>query len=130
MAGNTYPVVPALKYRDARQALDFLCRTFGFARHAVYEAEDGNIAHAELRHGDGFVMFGQVREGTSPMLSELGPSSIYVVVQDPDAHHEQAAREGAEVVAPLTDQDYGSREYAARDPEGNVWTFGTYAPKI
>jgi uncharacterized glyoxalase superfamily protein PhnB len=28
----------------------------------------------------------------------------------------------------LTDQDYGSREYAARDPEGNVWCFGTYRP--
>jgi uncharacterized glyoxalase superfamily protein PhnB len=28
----------------------------------------------------------------------------------------------------LVDQSYGSREYAARDPEGNVWCFGTYQP--
>jgi uncharacterized glyoxalase superfamily protein PhnB len=26
----------------------------------------------------------------------------------------------------LTDQDYGSREFIARDPEGNIWSFGTY----
>jgi uncharacterized glyoxalase superfamily protein PhnB len=24
--------------------------------------------------------------------------------------------------------DYGSREFTARDPEGNVWSFGTYDP--
>jgi uncharacterized glyoxalase superfamily protein PhnB len=28
----------------------------------------------------------------------------------------------------LTDQPYGSREYAAHDPEGNAWYFGTYRP--
>jgi len=27
----------------------------------------------------------------------------------------------------LTDQSYGSREFTARDPEGNLWSFGTYA---
>jgi uncharacterized glyoxalase superfamily protein PhnB len=37
---------------------------------------------------------------------------------------------GAEVVMPLTDQDYGSRDYTARDPEGNLWSFGTYLPRI
>ena len=28
----------------------------------------------------------------------------------------------------LTDTDYGSRDFSVRDPEGNVWSFGTYAP--
>src|SRR6266540_1434370 len=35
---------------------------------------------------------------------------------------------GAEVVRPLEDTDYGSRGYTARDPEGNLWSFGTYQP--
>lgn len=30
----------------------------------------------------------------------------------------------------LTDQDYGSRDYAAHDPEGNLWSFGTYRPGV
>ncbi|THA80732.1 glyoxalase, partial [Streptomyces sp. A0592] len=29
-----------------------------------------------------------------------------------------------------TDQDYGSRDYMARDGEGNIWSFGTYAPQV
>jgi uncharacterized glyoxalase superfamily protein PhnB len=31
-------------------------------------------------------------------------------------------------VRELEDMDYGSREYSARDPEGNLWSFGTYDP--
>ena len=53
---------------------------------------------------------------------------IYVAVDDPDTHHDRAVGAGAEVVMELTDQDYGSREYAAKDPEGNVWCFATYRP--
>lgn len=35
---------------------------------------------------------------------------------------------GAEIVEQPTDRDYGSREYTARDPEGDLWVFGTYDP--
>jgi uncharacterized glyoxalase superfamily protein PhnB len=45
---------------------------------------------------------------------------------DIDALHDRAVAAGAEIVYPLTDQDYGSRDFAARDPFGNVWAFGTY----
>ena len=51
-------------------------------------------------------------------------------MDDVDAHHERAVAAGAEVVMELTDQEYGSREYAIRDPGGNVWTFGTYRPQV
>jgi uncharacterized glyoxalase superfamily protein PhnB len=56
--------------------------------------------------------------------------SVYVVVEDADAHHARAVAAGAEIVLPLRDQDYGSRDYSARDPEGNIWSFGTYRPQI
>jgi uncharacterized glyoxalase superfamily protein PhnB len=52
----------------------------------------------------------------------------YLALDDPDAHHAAAVQAGAEVVMELTDQPYGSREYAVRDPEGNVWCSGTYRP--
>ncbi len=49
-------------------------------------------------------------------------------VQDIDAHYARACVAGAEIVYPLRQTDYGSREYAARDLEGNLWSFGTYQP--
>jgi uncharacterized glyoxalase superfamily protein PhnB len=55
-------------------------------------------------------------------------SSLSVHVEDPDAHFRRATEAGAEVVAGLKDEDYGSRGYMARDPEGHLWYFGTYQP--
>ena len=55
-------------------------------------------------------------------------TGINIVVADPDAHYERARAAGAEIVRELTDEDYGSREYSARDLEGNLWSFGTYDP--
>jgi uncharacterized glyoxalase superfamily protein PhnB len=52
----------------------------------------------------------------------------YIVVDDADAHHAAARTAGAEIIRPVEDQDYGSRDYSARDPEGNIWSFGTYDP--
>ena len=42
--------------------------------------------------------------------------------------HERAVAAGAQVVRELDDMDYGSREYSARDLDGNLWSFGTYQP--
>ena len=56
------------------------------------------------------------------------PTAVYVVVDDPDAHFEQARDAGAEIIRELNDTKYGSREYGAKDPEGNAWYFGTYQP--
>jgi uncharacterized glyoxalase superfamily protein PhnB len=119
-------IIPTLRYGDAKSAIEFLQRAFGFERKAVVENEDGTIAHAELTHGRGMVMIGS--SGLGDPQFETGSASIYVVVSDPDALHEQARAVGAEVSRGLTDMDYGSREFSARDPEGNVWTFGTYDP--
>jgi uncharacterized glyoxalase superfamily protein PhnB len=55
-----------------------------------------------------------------------GPSTTYIAVDEVDSLHDRARDAGAEISMELTDQDYGSRDFAARDPEGNVWSFGTY----
>jgi uncharacterized glyoxalase superfamily protein PhnB len=125
-------IFPALRYRDADAAIEWLERAFGFEEKAVHRDGDGVVQHAELRLGDGLVMLGQVRPDgwLGDAVSDAGaaPTSIYVVVEDPDAHHARAAEAGAEIIRPLTDQDYGSRDYGARDLEGNAWSFGTYDP--
>jgi len=55
-------VIPALQYQDARAAIEFLCKAFGFEKNAVYEDKDGSIAHAQLTHGNGMVMLGSVKD--------------------------------------------------------------------
>ncbi len=119
-------VIPTLRYQDAKGAIDFLESAFGFERKAVMENEDGTIGHAELTHGRGMVMIGSA--GLGDPQFDTGHASIYVVVADPDALHDRARAAGADIARELADMDYGSREFSARDPEGNVWTFGTYDP--
>jgi uncharacterized glyoxalase superfamily protein PhnB len=133
MAETTTPnIFPALRYRDANAAIDWLKEAFSFEEKAVYRGNDGAVVHAELRLGAGIVMLGPAREegwlggkAADPLAS---PNSIYAVVEDPDSHHDRARAAGAEIVLEPADMEYGSREYSARDLEGNLWSFGTYDP--
>jgi uncharacterized glyoxalase superfamily protein PhnB len=117
---------PSLRYRDAHAAIDFLCNAFGFERHAVFTDDDGNVVHAELAYNGGMVMLGSEKDDL--FGPHAGQGWTYVVVSDPDAHHQRAKDASAQIIRPLEDQDYGSRDYSARDPEGNIWSFGTYDP--
>ncbi len=127
MARETDVIIqPVLHYADPEKALGFLTETFGFQEHAVHRSPDGQVAYVELEFGGCYFGFGRTGGGDSPF--DLGPTCVYVGLDDPDAHHDRAVAAGAEIIMDLTDQDYGSRDYAARDPEGNVWCFGTYRP--
>ena len=125
MADNAQRISPVLIYDNSERAIEFLVKAFGFTEHAVHRSPDGAVAHAELSYGGSYVGLSDRIPGVQSVF-DLGPCAIYVTVDDPDAHHAQAVAAGAEVVYPLTDQDYGSRDYAVRDPEGFVWSFGTY----
>jgi len=127
-------VIPALQYEDAPAAIDFLCRAFGFEKSAVYEGEGGSIDHAQLTLGNGMIMLGSVKETeygkllVRPRAAGGATMSVYVIVADPDAHFAQAKAAGAEITREPVTQDYGGRDYTCKDPEGNVWTFGSYDP--
>lgn len=54
--------------------------------------------------------------------------SVYCLVEAVDAHFARAKAAGAEITREPETQDYGGRDYTAKDPEGHVWTFGTYDP--
>jgi uncharacterized glyoxalase superfamily protein PhnB len=120
---------PVLRYEDARAAMDFLERAFGFETHASYDGENGGVMHAELRLGDQYVMLGSTTEGEGRFNQSAGRQALYVAVEDPDALHDRAKEAGATIERELADQDYGSREFTWRDPEGNLWSFGTYRPR-
>lgn len=120
---------PALLYEDAPAAIEFLTEAFGFEKQAVHESEPGVIVHAELNWPEGgTIMLASAGAGDGPFANrQTGNDGVYVVCSDPDAIHERAKAAGAEVVIELNDTDYGSRDVAFRDPEGNLWDFGTYA---
>src|SRR5690606_10274091 len=123
------------RYKNAPAAIDWLCKAFGFEKQAVFEDDNGGIAHAQLVFGNGMIMLGSARDDEFGKLQQP-PASInapvsqspYVIVQDVDAHHDRAVEAGATVVTPLQSPVYGGRMYSCRDPEGNLWTFGSYDP--
>lgn len=116
-------ISPTLRSIDPDASIAFLRDAFGFAEGMVARDPDGRVAHAELWFGDGAVMLGASGDATTPT------ATVYVVVDDPDGHHDRAKAAGAEITMDLTDQDYGSRDYAAKDIDGNTWFFGTYRPE-
>ena len=127
-SGPAPNIFPSLRYRDAPAAIEWLVRVLGFEIHAVIDGPDQTIAHAELRLGNGMIMIGSDTQREGVPSQGPGGGWVYVVLDDVDAHHERAQREGATIAMELTDTAYGSRDYAVRDPEGNLWNFGTYNP--
>jgi uncharacterized glyoxalase superfamily protein PhnB len=119
-----------LTYRDPHAAADFLERAFGFERRAFHEDGDGHVVHAELRPpgAPAGVMFGTFDDASESPFKRLSPGAgtVYVVCADTDAVHARAAAAGAEILKAPYDTDYGSHDFLAADPEGNLWQFGTY----
>ncbi|MBY8866071.1 MULTISPECIES: VOC family protein [Streptomyces] len=131
VAGGRPSIYPTLLYADAKAAVGQLTEALGFTELSVYEGEDGLVQHAELVQGNGAVMLGSKGHGGrfDEAMRGAGPAGVYVVVDDVDGHYQRAVDHGVEILMPPTDQEYGSRDYLARDLEGNVWSFGTYAPR-
>lgn len=125
-------IVPCLTYREAPAAIDWLEKAFGFQTKVAYDGPNGTIAHAELRFGPDYIMLGSQKEDpfnwTTPQQAGVSTQMIYVVVDDADALFKRVSGMDAEIVRPLQDTDYGSRDFSVRDPEGHIWNFGTYHP--
>ncbi len=121
-------VWPTLRARDARALIRFLVEAFGFEETVVY-GDDDRVHHAELS----WPLGGGIMLGSAPASSTTdtwpappGTFGAYVVTDDPDSLFARAKAAGAVVVQGLHETDYGSRDFAVRDPEGNHWSFGTY----
>lgn len=125
-------VLPYLHYEDVAGALDFLVKTFGFIVHVSMPGSDGAIVHAELLLGRAVVMLGPERAETgarSPRRLGGVTQSLYVYVNDVDAHHRHAADSGATITQAPADMFWGDRVYSALDSEGHPWTFAAARPE-
>ncbi|MHB0819245.1 VOC family protein [Stutzerimonas stutzeri] len=128
-------LIPCLCYRDLPAALEWLCGVFDFERRRVVEDEQAGILHAQLGFGSSLLMLGPVNDAQEDRLfsqpDEVGGVStqgIYVIVTSADALYTKAKAAGAQIVRELKDEDYGGRGFSCRDPEGHLWSFGTYDP--
>lgn len=121
-------LVPTLRYDDLESALAHLVDVVGLSAPVVARGEDGTIAHAEVWWSGGVALLGP-RRADDPF--DTGRGVLYLPVDSEEAvaaHHDRVVSAGGDVVMGLTEQSYGSREFAVADPEGNVWSFGTYRP--
>jgi len=123
---TTY-VWPALKAKHARALVDFYVEAFGFTISALY-GEGDRVEHCEILWplGGGIMLGDESSDGPNEGSPKPGTFTVYVVTDNPDALHDRAIAAGATLVRALNDTDYGSREFAVQDPEGNHWSFGTY----
>ena len=130
-------IIPTFSYDDAPGAIDFLCAAFGFEKNVVYEGAPGIIEHAQLKAGTSYIMLGSARRNSdwpSKTPKELGGTSggVYIVLEsdaDVDAHCERARAAGAQIIREPESPEYGGRNYGVRDPEGYLWSFGSYRPE-
>jgi uncharacterized glyoxalase superfamily protein PhnB len=126
--------IPAIRYANADQAIDWLTRVLGFTPKAVYR-ENGNVAHAELVLGNGMVMLGTFGHNKQTAGWFVEPSavggttaSVYLTVPACDPVYDAAKAAGAEILEDLDEKPYGGKAFVVRDPEGHIWSIGEYDP--
>jgi uncharacterized glyoxalase superfamily protein PhnB len=127
---NGANVWPCFRYRDAKAAIAFLQEALGFEVAAEYTNPDdpGRVEHAELRWpAGGGVMLGSARDDGGVMTKAgVASGSVYLAADNVRELHARALAAGATEVMGLTEQDYGSLDFAIQDPEGVLWSVGTY----
>lgn len=125
-------LIPVVRYADCNAATAMFTDVFGFTAGNVFRDDSGNIVHGEFSFGHGGIMIGPVADTAfgkymrQPKEAGGITASFFVIVADPDAAFAKCEAAGLEVLLPLRDESYGSREFTVRDAEGHIWTFGTY----
>lgn len=122
-------IYTTVRYDDAPAAMAWLEAVLGFTVSVVHLGEEeGTVAHAQLRLGDDLIMLST----RTAEQETTGVAWTYLVVAaaEVDARYGTAQAAGAEFTHPITEQDYGSREFTVRDPGGHLWTVGTYQPSV
>ncbi|CAN5121611.1 VOC family protein [soil metagenome] len=120
---------PEVLLVDAGAGMDWLERTLGFERKEEHRDDDGNVVHAEMRLDGAVVMLASAGVGREPFASmPAGVAVTYCAIDRVEELHKRAQEAEVDIALELTETDYGSADFTVRDPEGNLWAFGTYRP--
>lgn len=112
---------------EHRSTLDWLANTFGFALSQVTPPEGDDLQHAQLTYGTSVLMASQ----GGRVEQDTGKASTYLTVatdQEVDQGYARAIAAGADSILEPENQPYGGRNATVSDPEGNVWSIGSYQP--
>ena len=121
-------IVPVLVYEDIAAAHDYLVEVFGFTSGGLERDGSGTVVHGEVRLGDGAIWLHRVtaeHEMASPKDAEVAHGGLSVIVADVDAHFARSKEAGAVIESEPSNQEYGLREYGARDLENHRWWFSS-----
>lgn len=128
MTGSTQRIIPILVYADITSAHAFLVETFGFEPGELHRDADGQAVHGEVSLQGETIWLHRVSPDfrlATPVTVGSSTGMLAVVVDDVDAHHARVLAANATIEFAPTDQAYGFREFAARGPEGGLWSFMT-----
>jgi PhnB protein len=116
-------VYPRLVVADAAKAIDFYVAAFGARAGERHTGDDGRIIHAEITIGDRFTVAVKDEDDAHPAPTTLGGTPVVMAldVSDADAVAEAMLANGATVVYPVQDWDYGARAGRLADPSGHLW---------
>jgi len=119
------PITPYLYYEDVSAAMKWLAKAFGFKKYGMQMKEpDGTVTHAAMQLGDGIIMMGAPRgDYKSPRRLGQATQSLYINVDNADAHFAKAKKAGGKILEEPADTEYGHRRYGMEDPEGHQWYF-------
>lgn len=127
-ATATSSLVPYLSVSDAAAAIDWYVAVFDAVETVRYVADDGRIGHAAISIGDARLMLAD----EYPEYGIIGPAtlggtavSLNLNVSDVDSVWVRAIEHGAQGERPPTDEAYGERTCAFRDPSGHRWMVQT-----
>ncbi|NND77808.1 MAG: glyoxalase [Flavobacteriales bacterium] len=135
MKENKACIIPTMRYKNARKAIDWLCNAFGFEKHLIVEGENNTIAHAQLTFGNAMIMLSSENENeygklvkTTESLNGNNTQAPYIVVDKIDEHYQKAVLAGANILIEIRDEEYGGQGYTCKDIEEYIWNFGSYDP--
>jgi len=125
-------ITPYLYYQDGAGALKFLAKAFGFRKYGVQmRRPDGKINHAAMKFGAYLIMMGYPGpQYKNPKRLGEATQSLYINVDDVDAHFRRARKASTAILEEPKDTSYGPRRYGAEDPEGHQWYFAEDIPNV
>ena len=131
LAGTPYVdgIWTSVAYRDVDAGIRFVTHVLGFDELVMVRDEAGGIVHSEYRWPEGGIVQVAGASEDNPYLPAPGAAGLYVVTADPGSVWERCRAAGAEVLREPEEPHYdpGGMGFSIRDPEGNTWSFGTYA---
>lgn len=115
-AMNTQCAATILHVDNVDTSLKYYTEVLGFTLDFQYN----NMAGVE--YGPVLIYLSGPRQD---LKKKIGEGTMYIFCNEVDDYYQQVLTKGAIVLIELEDRQYGMRDFALADPDGNALTFGT-----